>query len=42
MSLTFLIDANLPIGLARFVEAQGVRAAHVSELGLQEAGDIEL
>ena len=37
--MTFLIDAQLPPALARWIEGQGHQAAHVFERGLQTADD---
>jgi predicted nuclease of predicted toxin-antitoxin system len=38
----FLIDANLPARLCEFFRAQGYTAAHVQELGMEQAADIEI
>ncbi|MGI3901876.1 MAG: DUF5615 family PIN-like protein [Janthinobacterium lividum] len=35
----FLIDANLPTALARWLVAKGHEAAHVGDLGMQSATD---
>jgi predicted nuclease of predicted toxin-antitoxin system len=35
----FLVDAQLPPGLARWIEAQGYEAKAVREVGLREAAD---
>jgi len=37
-----LIDNQLPPALARFLNARGIDAKHVSELGLAEASDAEI
>ena len=37
--MKFLIDAQLPPGLARWFEARGFGALHVSEIGLGAASD---
>lgn len=39
MRLHFLIDAQLPIGMARWLEKQGHEARHVFEIGLHSATD---
>lgn len=38
----FLIDAQLPPGLARWLTAQGYPSAHVNDLGLGAAPDGEI
>jgi predicted nuclease of predicted toxin-antitoxin system len=38
----FLIDAQLPPGLARWLEARGHGAVHVFEIGLGAASDAEI
>lgn len=40
--MKFLIDAQLPPGLCRWFEARGSDAAHVVELGLGAASDVEI
>ena len=40
--MKFLIDAQLPPGLARWFEARGLVAVHVYELGLGAASDSEI
>ena len=37
--MRFLIDAQLPPGLARWLEEKGHRSAHVNELGLGASPD---
>lgn len=37
--LKFLIDAQLPPALARFLEAKGCSAVHLADLGAKEAAD---
>jgi predicted nuclease of predicted toxin-antitoxin system len=37
--MRFLIDAQLPPALARWLAAKGHEAAHVSDLGMQAASD---
>ena len=37
--MRFLVDAQLPPALARWLRAQGNEAQHVEELGLQDAED---
>lgn len=37
--MRFLIDAQLPAALARWLEAQGHHASHVYDIGLLEAED---
>ena len=37
--MTFLIDAQLPPALARWVDRQGHRATHIFEIGLERAKD---
>ena len=37
--MRFLVDAQLPAALARWLEAQGHDAAHVYDIGLLEAED---
>jgi len=37
--MTFLIDAQLPPALCRWLEARGEQAIHVSEIGLVAARD---
>jgi predicted nuclease of predicted toxin-antitoxin system len=38
--VNFLVDNQLPLALARFLEAQGHQAAHVLDLGLELADDL--
>lgn len=38
--MRFLVDAQLPPALARWLEAQGHSADHVADLGLVEASDL--
>jgi predicted nuclease of predicted toxin-antitoxin system len=38
----FLVDAQLPPALARFLAAAGHQAEHVSELGLEMSSDREI
>ena len=38
----FLIDANLPPVLCGVFRAQGYIAAHVQDLGMEHAADIEI
>ncbi len=40
--MRFLIDAQLPLALARWLGAHGHEAAHVGDLGMQAASDIEI
>ena len=40
--MNFLVDAQLPPALARWIEHQGHTAAHVAEIGLREADDATL
>jgi predicted nuclease of predicted toxin-antitoxin system len=37
--MRFVVDAQLPPALARWLRAQGHEAAHVSDLGMQAASD---
>jgi predicted nuclease of predicted toxin-antitoxin system len=37
--MRFLVDAQLPPALARWLAAQGQEAAHVGDLGMQAASD---
>jgi len=37
--MIFLIDNQLPVGLARHLETHGLEAIHVSECGLEQASD---
>ncbi len=37
--MRFLVDAQLPPALARWLTAQGHEAAHVGDLGMQAASD---
>jgi predicted nuclease of predicted toxin-antitoxin system len=38
----FLIDQQLPRRLARWIESQGHEAAHVRELGMENASDADI
>ncbi|WP_102959936.1 DUF5615 family PIN-like protein [Mangrovicella endophytica] len=40
--MRFLVDAQLPPGLATFLEEQGHRAEHVARIGRGEAPDAEI
>jgi predicted nuclease of predicted toxin-antitoxin system len=40
--MNFLIDNQLPQALAAFFRGRGHQCAHVLDLGLDEAGDVEL
>ncbi len=40
--MRFLVDAQLPPALARFLEAQGHEACAVREVGLREADDTDI
>ena len=40
--MRFLIDAQLPPDLARFLASCGYQAQHVAEIGLLSAGDREI
>lgn len=42
MSWRFLVDANLPVALARAMEGIGYPSAHVSDLGRVSDPDTEL
>lgn len=42
VGMKFLVDAQLPPALARWLCAQGHEAQHVEELGLREAEDREI
>lgn len=42
MTWAFLVDANLPPALARSIAADGWRAIHASEVGLEATGDADL
>jgi predicted nuclease of predicted toxin-antitoxin system len=37
--MRFLVDAQLPPALARWIESQGQVAQHVADLGLADASD---
>lgn len=37
--MIFLVDAQLPIAVARWLAARGHQASHVSELGMRSASD---
>jgi predicted nuclease of predicted toxin-antitoxin system len=39
LTVRFLVDAQLPPALARWLEAKGHEAQHVFDLGLMEASD---
>jgi predicted nuclease of predicted toxin-antitoxin system len=38
----FLVDANLPPALARWLESEGHAAQHVSDLGMERSTDREI
>lgn len=40
--MKFLVDAQLPPGLCRWLEARGHQAKHVHDLGLGAASDVEI
>lgn len=40
--MRFLVDAQLPPALARWLAAQGHEAEHVADLGMQGASDITI
>lgn len=40
--MKFLVDAQLPPGLCRWLEARGHQAEHVFDLGLHRASDAEV
>ena len=40
--MNFLVDAQLPVALARWLSGKGLEARHVSDLGLDEAPDAEI
>ena len=40
--MKFLVDAQLPPGLARWIAARGSQAEHVADVGLLAAGDQEI
>lgn len=40
--MRFLLDNNLPLSLARYLEASGHEALHVAERGLDEESDLAL
>ena len=40
--MTFLVDNQLPVALARFLSAHGVECHHVLDRGLAQASDIEI
>lgn len=40
--MRFLVDAQLPPALARWIEAPGVEAEHVEDRGMLQASDAEL
>lgn len=40
--MRFLVDAQLPPGLCRWLEARGHQAQHVHDVGLGAASDVEI
>ena len=40
--MRFLIDDQLPVALARWLESAGTQTQHVLEVGLEEATDAEI
>lgn len=40
--MNFLVDAQLPVALARWLAGKELHARHVSDLGLDEAPDAEI
>lgn len=40
--MIFLVDAQLPLALARWLTLQGHTAQHVDDIGLREAEDVEI
>ncbi|MGD9871111.1 MAG: DUF5615 family PIN-like protein [Thauera sp.] len=40
--MNFLVDAQLPIALARWLSSKGLEARHVFDLGLDHAPDAEI
>ena len=40
--MKFLVDNQLPLALARFLIAHGSDCQHVIQLGMDEAGDVEV
>lgn len=42
MTVRFLIDAQLPVGLARWLTQRGYPSDHVDDLGLHAAQDSEI
>lgn len=40
--MIFLVDNQLPVALARHLQSSGLEAAHVTESGLERAGDREI
>lgn len=40
--MRFLVDAQLPPALARWLAAQGHEASHVGDLGMQSASDTQI
>ncbi|MGC4014626.1 MAG: DUF5615 family PIN-like protein [Luteolibacter sp.] len=40
--MRFIVDAQLPPALARWLAARGHEAFHVSDLGLRDAGDTSI
>jgi predicted nuclease of predicted toxin-antitoxin system len=40
--MNFLVDAQLPPGLCRWLEARGHEAIHVFEAGLAAASDLDV
>ena len=40
--MRFLVDAQLPVALARWLASKGFDADHVSDLGLEAASDTDI
>lgn len=40
--MRFLVDAQLPPALARYIESRGHKAEHVADLGLERAPDLQV
>ena len=40
--MIFLVDAQLPVVMARWLVARGFKASHVSELGMHSASDEDI
>ncbi|MBU2758926.1 DUF5615 family PIN-like protein [Acidithiobacillus sulfurivorans] len=40
--MQFLVDAQLPPALARWISAQGYSASHVADIGMSSALDLEI